>query len=145
MWADLLERLEKESTMYKVRGVRGAIQVAENSEEAIIAATKELFVKMIESNDIESEDVASIFFTATTDLNAEFPAYATRGLGFDLVPLLCAREIEVPKGMRKLIRILIHLNTEKSQKNIKHQYLGETAKLRPELRGGNDDDRSNEI
>lgn len=145
MWADLLERLEKESTMFKVRGIRGAIRVAENSEEAIISATKELFLKMIESNEVKPEDIASVFFTATTDLNAEYPAYATRGLGFDLVPLLCAREMEVPKGMTRLIRILIHVNTEKTQENIKHQYLGETSKLRPELRGGNDDDRSNEI
>ncbi len=136
MWEDLLEKLEKEWTMSKVRGIRGAIKVAENSKEAILSSTKELFLKMIESNDVKPEDIASVFFTATSDLNAEYPAYATRGLGYDLVPLLCAREIEVPKGMSRLIRILIHVNTEKSQENIKHQYLGETSKLRPELCGG---------
>ncbi len=136
MWADLLDRLEKEWTMSKVRGIRGAIRVPENSEEAIISSTKELFLKMIEENDIKTDDIASIFFTATTDLDAEFPAYATRGLGYDKVPLLCAREIDVPKGMKSLIRILIHVNTEISQENIKHQYLGETSKLRPELCGG---------
>ena len=145
MWADLLEAFEKELTMFKVRGIRGAIKVAENSEEAIISSTKKLLSKMIETNDVKPEDIASVFFTATSDLNAEFPAYATRGMGYDLVPLLCAREIEVPKGMSRLIRILIHVNTEKSQKNIRHQYLGETSKLRPELIGGNDDDRSDEI
>lgn len=143
--ADLSVKLAKESTMSEVRGIRGAIRVTENSEKEIISSTKKLLLKMIESNDIKPEDIASIFFTATSDLNAEYPAYATRGMGYDLVPLLCAREIEVPKGMTRLIRILIHVNTEKSQKNIKHQYLGETSKLRPELRGGNDDDRSNEI
>ncbi len=131
--------------MYKVRGIRGAIRVKENSKKEIISSTKELLLKMIETNDIKPDDIASIFFTATPDLNAEFPAYATRGLGYDLVPLLCAREMEVPKGMTRLIRILIHVNTKKSQENIKHQYLGETCKLRPELCGGNDDDRSDEI
>ncbi len=131
--------------MYKTRGIRGAIRVKENSEEEIISSTKKLLLKMIDANDIKPDDIASIFFTATSDLNAEFPAYATRGLGYDLVPLLCAREMEVPKGMTRLIRILIHVNTDKSQENIKHQYLGETSKLRPELCGGNDDDRSDEI
>ncbi|MCP4704382.1 MAG: chorismate mutase [candidate division Zixibacteria bacterium] len=91
--------------MSKVRGIRGAIRVAENSEEAIISSTKELFLKMIEENDIKTDDIASIFFTATTDLDAEFPAYATRGLGYDKVPRLCAREIDVPKGRKRLIRI----------------------------------------
>jgi len=136
MWADLLEKLDKEWTMFKVRGIRGAIKVENNSKEAIISATKELLLKMIEANDVKPDDIASIFFTATTDLNAEFPAYATRGMGYDLVPLLCASEIDVPKGMTRLIRILIHVNTEISQENIRHQYLGETSKLRPELCGG---------
>jgi len=131
--------------MSKVRGIRGAIRVPENSEEAIISSTRELFLKMMESNDVKTDDIASVFFTATSDLNAEFPAYATRGLGMDLVPLLCAREIEVPKGMTRLIRILIHFNTDKSQHAIKHQYLGETSSLRPELFGGKNDDSSDEI
>jgi len=130
--------------MYKLRGIRGAVRVKENCEKEIISATRKLLLKMTEVNDIKPDDIASIFFTATSDLDAEFPAYATRGLGYDLVPLLCAREMEVPKGMSRLIRILIHVNTDKSQENIRHQYLGETSKLRPELCGGNDDDRSDE-
>ncbi|HHI03150.1 MAG: chorismate mutase [Candidatus Zixiibacteriota bacterium] len=130
--------------MYKLRGIRGAVRVKENCEKEIISATRKLLLKMTELNDIKPDDIASIFFTATSDLDAEFPAYATRGLGYDLVPLLCAREMEVPKGMSRLIRILIHVNTDKSQENIRHQYLGETSKLRPELCGGNDDDRSDE-
>lgn len=131
--------------MTKVRGIRGAIRVKENSKAEILNSTKELLLKMIQANNIDTDDIASIFFTATSDLNADFPAYATRGLGFDFVPLLCAREIEVPDGMTQLIRILIHVNTELSQEKIKHQYLGETAKLRPDLSGGRDDDRGNEI
>jgi len=100
---------------------------------------------MIEANNIKADDIASIFFTATSDLTAEYPAYAMRGMGYDFVPLLCSKELEVPKGMTKLIRVLMQINTEKSQDKIKHQYLGETSILRPELCGGEYDDRSDEI
>ncbi len=130
--------------MSKVRGIRGAVRAKENSEEEIISSTRKLILKMIDANDIEPDDIASIFFTATSDLNAEYPAYAMRGLGYDYVPLLCSKELEVPKGMTRIIRVLMQINTEKFQENIRHQYLGETGKLRPELCGGSDDDRSDE-
>ncbi|MFH2036844.1 MAG: chorismate mutase [Candidatus Zixiibacteriota bacterium] len=119
--------------MNKVRGIRGAIQIPSNTSEEIFGATKELLTQMIEANDIDYEDIASIFFTATDDINADFPAYAARDMGLGQVPLLCAREINVPNGMKSLVRILIHFNTEKEQFEIKHQYLGATAKLRPDL------------
>ena len=116
--------------MLKLRGIRGAIALKENSGECILDATKELLSKMLEENQVDIDDIASIFFTATDDLNAEFPAYA-------------AREMHVPSGMESLIRILIHVNTEKTQEQIKHQYLGETTHLRPDLneRGEDDDSR----
>ena len=116
-----------------VRGIRGAITAKSNTREHIFEATINLLKAIVEVNHIEIEDVASVFLTTTPDLNADFPASAAREIGWGLVPLLCAREIDVPNGMPKLIRILIHINTTKTQAQIKHQYLGEAAKLRPDL------------
>lgn len=122
--------------MKQVRGIRGAIKLKENSREAIFGATKRLIEAIMEANDVRVEDIASVFFTATGDLNADYPAYAARELGWIHVPLLCAREMDVPGGMKMVIRILMHVNTEKAQKQIKHQYPGETARLRPDISGG---------
>ncbi len=122
--------------MSKLRGIRGAICVKKNSKDAIFTATRRLLEKMVEANSINSEDIASVFFTATDDLNADFPAYAAREMGWTYVPLLCAREIAVPGCMTGLIRILIHVNCDLAQNQIKHQYLGETRKLRPDIAGG---------
>lgn len=131
--------------MSKVRGIRGAIQVRENTRQSLLDATKALLKSLLRENDIAPGDIASIFFTATDDLNAEFPAYAAREMGLTTVPLLCAREMQVPGNMSRLIRILMHVNTDKSQKQIKHQYLGETASLRPDLNMGDmSDDSHNE-
>jgi len=119
-----------------LRGVRGAITVKKNSRNEIFRATQRLLKKMIQENEIEKEKIASVFLTATTDLNADFPAYAVRQMGWREVPLLCAQEMEVPQGMPRVIRILVHFNTDKSQGAIKHQYLDGTRKLRPDLFGG---------
>ena len=128
-----------------VRGIRGAIRVDENTADCILRSTRELLLSMTEANNVVPEDIASVFFTTTADLNAEFPAYATRDLGWKMVPLLCASELCVPEGMTRLIRILMHVNTNQSQAQIKHRYLGETSSLRPDLcEGGNDDDSRDE-
>lgn len=116
-----------------VRGVRGAITVKENNSSEIFTATRELLQELMKENQVETEDIASIFFTVTQDLNAEFPALAARELGWRYVPLLCAKEIEVPTSMPKVIRVLMHINTTKKQSEIKHLYLREAAKLRPDL------------
>lgn len=121
----------------RVRGIRGAITVERNSREEIIAATKELLLSLIRENEVEVEDIASIFFTLTPDLNAEFPALAARELGWQYVPLLCAQEIDVPGAMGKVLRVLMHVNTEKSQKELKHLYLKGAATLRLDLSSGN--------
>jgi chorismate mutase len=130
--------------MIKIRGIRGAVKVAENTKESIITTTKHLLQKMIEKNEVATDDIASIFFTATDDLNTEFPAYAAREIGLGKVPLLCAREIAVTDSMPQLIRILILVNTSKSLLDIKHQYLGETSRLNPHLsnEGENNDHRN---
>lgn len=116
-----------------VRGIRGAITAKANTKGDIFEATKELLKAIVEANQIDPEDIASIFLTTTPDLNADFPASAARELGWHLVPLLCAREIDVPNAMSRLIRVLMHVNTAKSQAEIRHLYLGEAAVLRPDL------------
>jgi chorismate mutase len=116
-----------------VRGIRGAITARDNTSKDIIEATIELIKAIVEINEINTEDICSIFFTTTPDLNADFPASAARELGWTLVPLLCAREIDVPNSMTRVIRVLLHVNTQKTQSEIKHLYFGEAAKLRPDL------------
>ena len=116
-----------------VRGIRGAVRAERNTRESILGATRQLLGAMVEANDVRPEDIASVFLTTTPDLNAEFPAYVVREMGWKAVPLLCAREIDVPHGMSSLVRIRIHINTDCSQDEITHVYLGETAKLRPDL------------
>lgn len=117
-----------------IRGIRGAISVEENTEAAILNATRELLEKIIDVNHFHPEDIASVIATVTDDLNATFPAKAIRSIaGWDLVPLMCAREIPVPGSVAKCIRVLIHVNTELSQKDIKHVFLGHAASLRPDL------------
>ena len=116
-----------------VRGIRGAITVKENTTQEIFEATAELLRNIVEANGIKTEDIASVFLTTTPDLNADFRATAAREMGWSLVPLLCAREIDVPGSMPRLIRVLMHVNTCKKQDEIKHLYLGEAAVLRPDL------------
>lgn len=113
-----------------VRGVRGATTVSINSKDKIMSATKELLAEIIKANQFKVEDIASIFFTVTKDLNAEFPAAAARELGWNDTALLCSTEIDVPKSLTKCIRVLLHVNTSKPQKDIKNIYLKDAVNLR---------------
>jgi chorismate mutase len=115
------------------RGVRGATTADENTRDAIVTATAQLLALMIRSNQIRSEDVCSAVFTTTTDLDAEFPALAARQMGWLDVPLLCGHEINVPGSLRRCIRVLVHWNTEKPQREIHHVYVKGAEKLRPDL------------
>ncbi len=115
------------------RGVRGATTVDTNSRDAILTATRQLLALMIRRNDIDSSDIASATFTLTKDLDAEFPALAARQMGWLDVPLLCGYELSVPGSLGKCIRILLHWNTDKSQKEIQHIYIQGAVKLRPDL------------
>lgn len=114
------------------RGVRGATTCKENTEEAILAATRELLFTMIQANGIAPEEVASAHFTTTVDLNATYPALAARQLGWYDVALLCGHEMEVPGGLGRCVRILIHWNTTKQPEEIAHVYLHEAKGLRPD-------------
>jgi chorismate mutase len=116
-----------------VRGIRGAISVDANTSEAIGAATARLLTAIAETNDVRSTDVISAFFTVTTDLNAAFPAAAARALGWIDVPLLDAQEIEVPTGMPRVIRVLLHVETDRARQDIRHVYLDGAVALRPDL------------
>ncbi|TWT63979.1 Chorismate mutase AroH [Rubinisphaera italica] len=118
----------------RVRGIRGAISAAENTRESILEATRELLQAILDANQItEFDDIVSAVFTTSPDLTACFPAEAARGLGMNEVPLLCASEIAVPNSLPSCIRVLFHVNTTKSQKEIRHIYLGEAARLRPDM------------
>lgn len=115
------------------RGIRGATTADSNSKNDILTATRQLLALMIRSNGIETEDVASAMFSLTSDLNAEFPALAARQLGWLDVPLLCTYEVDVPGSLRSCIRILIHWNTDKPQSEVKHVYIKDAMRLRPDL------------
>jgi chorismate mutase len=116
-----------------LRGIRGATTVTEDTAEAILAATEELVRELVTANALESEDVASALFTVTPDLRAEFPAAAARRMGWTMVPLLNFTEIGVPGRLEKCIRVLLHVNTERTQKEMVHVYLREAVALRPDL------------
>ena len=116
-----------------VRGIRGAIIVNSNTKEEIIEITKELLVALQRENNFKIEDIVSIFFNATPDLNAAFPAQAARELGWDRVPLFDMQEIEIPGSLQKCIRILIQINCQKSLQEIKHCYLRGAKILRKDL------------
>ena len=115
------------------RGVRGATTVETDSREEVLLATRQLLALMIRRNGIDSHDVASAFFTVTSDLKSEFPALAARQLGWLEVPLLCGYEVSVPGSLPRCIRILLHWNTDKSQAEISHVYVREAVRLRPDL------------
>jgi chorismate mutase len=115
------------------RGVRGATTADANTREAILTATRQLLALMIRLNGIEPEDVGSAVFSLTRDLDAEFPALAARQLGWHDVPLLCTYEVDVPGSLRRCIRVLLHWNTDKPQHAIRHVYVKEAERLRPDL------------
>jgi chorismate mutase len=115
------------------RGVRGATTVEANSPESILDATKELLAAMLKANELDIEYVASAFFTATPDLNAEFPALAAREMGWTHVALMCGHEMNKPGGLPMTLRVLLHVNTEKPARDIKHVYLRGARVLRPDI------------
>ena len=112
--------------------LRGAVQAEANDSDAILAASAELVSALIERNELDPVRVVSCIFTATDDLDAEFPAVAARRLGFDRVPLICAREIPVPGSMPRVVRALLHYYGAPDRPP-SHVYLGATAALRSDL------------
>ncbi|HKW45529.1 MAG TPA: chorismate mutase [Candidatus Eremiobacteraceae bacterium] len=116
------------------RGIRGAVTAAANDRDAILDATSALLAELVRANSLEPEAVAAVFFTTSADLNAAYPAEAARAKGWTHVPLLCSHEMVVPGGLPACIRVLMLVNTDVAQTDIKHIYLGGAASLRPDLR-----------
>ena len=116
-----------------LRGVRGATTVAADTREEVLRAVSELLEKMREANMFAITDIASVLFSVTGDIKSVFPAVAARSIGWGKVPLLCFQEIEVPDSLKLCIRVLIHINTHKSQDEIRHIYLKGARSLRPDL------------
>jgi chorismate mutase len=118
-----------------VRGIRGATSVQQDTPDQIRAAARELMEEILRRNQIlDFDDVISAVFTTTADLTAAFPAEAARAMGMNFVPLLCAQEIPVPGSMPRCLRILLHVNSDRSPRDIEHVYLHDAQRLRPDLR-----------
>lgn len=117
-----------------VRGIRGATTVKENEEQEILQATVELLSRIVEENRIVPEDICSVFVTTTADLTSTFPAQAIRQMpGWELVPLMCSLEIPVKSSLPRCIRLMVHVNTNKGQGEMRHIYLNEARSLRPDI------------
>lgn len=125
----------------RCRGIRGATTVQENTPEAILEAAAELLTELMRANDFKVGDVASAFFTTTRDLNAEFPAVAANRMGWTDVALLCGHEMDVPGSLAMCLRVLLHVNTEKQQRELNHIYLRGAKALRPD-RANNPEERT---
>ncbi len=116
-----------------VRAVRGATQVDADERDQVLEATTELVTEVLSRNGLSPDDLISVLFTATPDLRSEFPAYAARQMGITDVPLMCAAEIDVPGAMPRVLRLLAHVETDRSRKEIRHVYLRGAAALRTDL------------
>ena len=117
-----------------IRGIRGATTITEDSTSQILLETEKLVLAMAKENDIQPEDVASVIVSTTTDIAGAFPAKAVRSIPeWTYVPVMCTHEMDVPGAITMCIRVLMHVNTEKSQRDVHHVYLNEAKKLRPDL------------
>ena len=129
--------------VWRLRGIRGATTVEENTRAGIIEATEELLAEMIVANDIESNEVASAWFTTTPDLNAEFPAVAARlTFKWSHAALMCGHEMQVPGSLPSCLRILLHVNTPLRQNQVQHVYLRGARVLRTDLTVNTEPSRS---
>ncbi|MDN3358637.1 chorismate mutase [Actinomadura sp. DC4] len=116
-----------------VHAIRGATQAEANSREAILEATTELVAEVMARNALTTDDVISVVFTATPDLDAEFPAVAARKVGFDEVPLLCAGELGVPGALPRIVRLMAHVDIDRPRSTIRHVYLRGATALRLDI------------
>ncbi|SET52444.1 chorismate mutase [Paenibacillus sp. NFR01] len=116
------------------RGIRGATTVTNNEEGEILRETVTLLREIVDKNDVIAEDICSVWITMTEDLDATFPARAIREIaGWELVPLMCSVEIPVKGSLPRCIRLMVQVNTDKTQREIRHVYLNEAKRLRPDL------------
>ncbi|NLB18324.1 MAG: chorismate mutase [Syntrophomonadaceae bacterium] len=116
-----------------VRGIRGATTIKKDTVDNIAGSTQELLTAMVKENGIEISDLASAIFTATPDITSHYPAQAAREMGWEHVPLLCFQEMNVKGALPMCIRVLLLINTDKSQKEIRHIYLHGASGLRKDI------------
>jgi chorismate mutase len=116
-----------------VRALRGATQLDVDEREHLLAAVRELLAELLEANDLTPDDFISVIFTVTGDIRSEFPAVGARELGFGAVPLLCTREIDVPGALPLVVRLLAHVETDRSRDQLRHVYLRGARALRLDL------------
>ncbi len=116
-----------------VRAIRGAVQVDADERDQVLEATAELVSEVMRRNGLDRDDVISVLFTATPDLNSEFPALAARGLGFVDVPLMCAAEIGVPHALPRVVRLMAHVETDRPRSELHHVYLRGAQALRLDI------------
>jgi len=116
-----------------VRAIRGATQVEANTAESITAATQELILEMLSANSITADDVISVLFTSTPDLDATFPAAAARSVGFEDTPLICSVEIDVAGALPRIVRVMAHVESMLSKTEISHIYLHGAKALRRDI------------
>jgi chorismate mutase len=116
-----------------IRAIRGATQVDANDRAAILDSTAELVTAVMDRNKLTTDDVISVIFSATADLDAEFPALAARLIGFQDVPMLCCAEVGVPGSMQRVVRLMMHVQTPASRSSVQHVYLRGAAALRLDI------------
>ena len=117
-----------------IRGIRGATTVIADQEELVLSATEALLTEIITKNQIDPNDVASIFISATHDLSSTFPAKALRRFeDWTYVPVMCMQEVPVKGGLPLCIRVMMHVNSAGSQQDIQHIYQENAIQLRPDL------------
>jgi chorismate mutase len=116
-----------------VRAIRGATQLEVDDREHLLASVDELIRALFEQNELDTDNLISIVFTATPDLHSEFPALAARQLGIGDVPLICAQEIDVAGAMPRVIRVMMHAESERARADIRHVYLRGATALRQDL------------
>lgn len=116
-----------------VRALRGAIQLERDEREHLLEGVTELLEALIKGNDLSSDELISMLFTATPDLHSEFPALAARELGITDVPLLCAQEIDIAGALPRVVRILAHVETDRSKSELRHVYLRGAVALRKDI------------
>lgn len=120
-------------TSAMVRALRGASTCEANDADEVTEVTQELLIAMLERNGVAHDDVISVLFTTTPDLNVAFPATAARGVGFGDVPLLCASEINVPGAKALTVRVMMHVYTPRPRSDLRHVYLRNAQSLRDDL------------
>jgi chorismate mutase len=116
-----------------LRAVRGATQLEVDERDHLLDRVTELVREVLARNQLGTDDLVSILFTATPDVRAEFPAYAARAIGIGDVPLLCAQEIDVTGAMPRVVRLLAHVETPLARADIRHVYLHGARELRTDL------------